>query len=347
MAPSDPRVRAIVNDLLPSADIQWGGLLPCTGYKEAPHFPIVSYGATTAATVGKIFCVCTAPKGSRCSNHLKPTTTQMTDEKFEEMRTRVAALDPPARFGGTVYLSEHPSDHAGTVARPRRSEGAPKRMGMVDCYIYMKEADMPISVPCSSAFTTVIGLKSASASRLPATSSESSLAKGRYPSNISTPFDVVNCPGVVNLAAGRPVEFTPPPLPSLLEHMGGDLDGDEEEIANSPVSPADYLSSGSNDDLAIVYSSPGRVLLTPAASDVPSSPMTSEGSSGPGPSSGPVGGSSRRTLSLGRKRERDDDPITLRKRRKGKERAKEYEEESDGAWEVWEVLDDNIEVLMD
>ncbi|KAH9928325.1 uncharacterized protein B0H18DRAFT_1118006 [Fomitopsis serialis] len=370
MAPVDPRVRVIVDKLIPPEASLGTNQLPCTVYKTVPHYSIKSYGATNQDTLGKVFGVCTLPGHLKCRNHLKPATIQMSSEVADDMRKRIAELDPPARLGGTYYLRPRPAlERPRPAVRRRRAARPPLETTTVDAYIYIEAGDIPICIPllCSvedDEWLTVHFRQFITCDVLGITPRQTNIPFEHYDAHVGRfvthppPHEkryvdrnevlvyrasgVANCPGVEELAARHIMPFHAPPLPSLLEHLDEHPYSDDD--ATRASSPERFRPSAHSDGLEIRYSSPGRALLTDPVSEPPSSPSTSQTSSSRlGASSARTAIASLRNVSSGRKRKREDDPGSARKRAKGKQ----HRHEDEGYEGVWEVVDNDLEVRVD
>ncbi|TFY54297.1 hypothetical protein EVJ58_g8945 [Rhodofomes roseus] len=368
MAQGDPRVKAIVHNLLPSRTRLRNSLLPCAVLPEVRHVAIASLGATNPSSLGKVFGVCTLPQGHRCLNHLKPAQLQMSEVQLQYIRERVAHLDPPARLGGSVYVG---ADITATALAPTPTQG-PGRPHLqtvaVDVHIYIKNGDVPILLPVlcidrgdlleltfrQTITCDVLGLKARDSYELFNHQLRGFVAYPRAHERRYFPRQdvliyrapgVTDCPGLDDLIwAGHAHDGGPgpAPLPSLLQHMHASL----VATGNRSATPED-------DAQAILQGTPGRVLrsgrvITPDASpssSLPSSSARSTRSSQVSPAAGSV--------SAGVKRRRDDEVSTPSKRTsaKGKQRMEEDEDEDEDedesqADEIWEVIDQDVEVLV-
>ncbi|KAH9830170.1 uncharacterized protein C8Q71DRAFT_862752 [Rhodofomes roseus] len=327
---SDPRVRAIVNDVVPSRDAQRASLHKCLVFPEVPHIPVVSFGVKNYEQLGKVFGVCNLPNGHKCANHKKPAKVQLSDADMEQVRVKVAELDPPAQLGGLVYFGAQTTSQR--VTRSAARDGPATLSTMVDAFIYIKDGDIPITIPLlctvvSDDFLKVyfrqpitselLGFPLKGGSEIPFEHYDTRLGRFvPYPPVHEVRYfprrdvlvyrrtNVLHCPGVVHLAAtGRVLGARP--LPSLLDHLLAQ--GTQSSQALSPPpSPAGSELSLPSDGLEINYSSPGRVLSSARMfSQTPSSPTTEGGS-----------------VSVGRKRKREEESVPPRKRSaKGKEPA--------------------------
>ncbi|TFY51454.1 hypothetical protein EVJ58_g10554 [Rhodofomes roseus] len=367
--PTDPRVRAILDDFIPNREVFRPHLVGCTSCPAAPHIPVISYGVKDQSSVGKVFGVCTKLNGQKCTSHMKPAKAQLSDADMQEVHARIAALDPPAKLGGIVYFGARSLSQRGRRSAARKAKEPPTETTMVDAWVYIKDGDMPITIPLLCTVLSehwlsvnfrqpiscdVLGFKLDDDGEIPFEHFDARL--GRFvaypPAHERRYFlrrevlvyrhqDVLHCPGVVRLADIRRPFLDPPPLPSLLDHLRSyspdDVQSSQTLASSPPLSPAASEWSLPSDGLQIDYSSPGRV-LTSGRTDFQAS--SSPAPSGPGPSSAA-------STSVGRKRKREPESNVSRKRLAGdagKGKAREVvETDVEGLGDyAWEMLKDGI-----
>ncbi|GBE83148.1 hypothetical protein SCP_0501950 [Sparassis crispa] len=111
MARTDPRIKAIVDGLLPRCDVLLFSLITCSVQLEQCHLIVASYGVTNTENLGVLFEICrTTPM---CGHHLKRLRAQMTWGNMAQCHKDVAALCLPPVLGDAGYLrSDEPQSEA-------------------------------------------------------------------------------------------------------------------------------------------------------------------------------------------------------------------------------------------
>ncbi|KAH9913613.1 uncharacterized protein B0H18DRAFT_1126104 [Fomitopsis serialis] len=358
MVRSDPRVKEIVNDYLPSNARLRQNLLPCETYPDVRHVAIVSLGASSASSLGKVFGICTLPRHRRCANHLKPGALQMTEAQLYEVRARVASLNPPARIGGVTFVgAQLPPALIAAATGPGRPH---LQTETVVVYVYIRDGDVPVSLPLTCVDR---GIQLQLTFRQPITCDILSLKPREnyelYDAQLGEFVGfprvnehryflrdevlvyrapgVVDCPGLEDLVlTSQQVLYDgPAPLPSLLQHMQARDSGDR--------SPSPDHSSQ-----ALLVSTPGRVLRSGRVITSDASPSTSSTSSPGSSRRHSLPSSSTGSSSAGHKRKRGDLPASPSKRaaNKGKARMEEPDDADESDDEVWVVVDDDEEIEM-
>ncbi|KAH9929429.1 uncharacterized protein B0H18DRAFT_1117462 [Fomitopsis serialis] len=359
MARSDPRVKSIINHHLPSRVRIRNSMFPCSVHPDVRHIPIVSFGATNRDTLGKIFMVCTSPTQARCGQHMKPTDLQMSEADLALVRRKVAELDPPAKLGGTWYIGQ--DDPVATAPDTPRGRGRPQlEMTVVDCYVYIQDGEMPISIPLLAtvrskhlevrfrqAITCDILNFGPRDTKIDFEPFSPQLGDfDQYPraqDKRFVPHDqvlvyrargVLDCPGAADLAVGKPI-------PSFLQYMrtrGGESDSFGTP-ANSPIRGSAFMCSM---DVDSSCSSPARYLRS-GRNVSPSfgSPASASSSRRLARFDADVISSGGHT-SKGTKRKRAEEHLTARKRAKGNNRLDDRPVVG-----RWERIDDEIEMWIE
>ncbi|KAL6300829.1 hypothetical protein BKA93DRAFT_828786 [Sparassis latifolia] len=145
MARTDPRVKAIVDGLLPRRDVLLSLLITCLVQLEQHHLVVASYGVTNAENLGVLFEICrTTPT---CGRHLKRLRAQMTWGNMAQCHEDVAALCPPPVLGGAGCLR---SDKPQSKATP------PPTSPMIDTSLPPSSPPPPSSLLLSSSSTSPV-----------------------------------------------------------------------------------------------------------------------------------------------------------------------------------------------